>query len=43
MDTLSAELKLKIYQRAYYLKKKKEKKSITGVVFTKGDYVITFS
>ena len=42
MDLLP-EVKLKIYQRAYYLKMKKEKKPVIGFIVTKGEYLITFT
>jgi len=40
---LSPEVKLKIYQRAYYLKMKKDKKPMSGFIVTKGEYLITFT
>jgi hypothetical protein len=43
MDKLDEDMKLKIYQRAYYLKQKKLKSMNKGLIFTKGDFIITFT
>jgi hypothetical protein len=43
MDKIDEEMKLKIYQRAYYLKQKKIKSLNKGLFFKKGNFIITFN
>lgn len=38
---ISDDLAKKVYQRMYYLSRKKKK--MTGFIVTKGDYLITFN